>query len=278
MKKIFNRIAYWFCKLFGINNDNALVPLNKKQMWYGRVNDWKNLKVTEKDIICCKNNGIAGYMIEMAGDLPGTKDTWTDAWVKDIEEKYKKILKMTRSAGLWLFVSIVNDNMGQGKYGDTSPKLEKVLTLAQSLALIVKKNGKSGVVVQPVAETQTNGGRIFEKYCRGELCDFNLVYNGNGGFPSGTGGFQFRAVHPASITTKCPADALVISDHSKIIKELSQGGAYDGIVKRDKAEVWMNNILNVCKCNVIGYYAFLRSAYDKETISILGEFINKYGN
>lgn len=272
--KFINQIKYWFFKLFGIKND-SFIPLDEKQVWYGRVNDWKNLKETEKDIICCMNNGIAGYMIEMAGDLPGAQGAWTDEWVKDIEEKYKKLLKMTRSAGLWLFVSIVNDNMGQGKYGDTSPKLEKVLPMAQSLALIVKKNGKSGVVVQSVAETQTNGGRIFEKYCRGELCDFNLVYNGNGGFPSGTGGFQYCAVHPSSVTTKCPSDAFVISDHSKIIKELAQGGALDGVVKKDKASVWFNTVFNTSKCKVIGYYAFLRSAHDKETISVLGELIKK---
>ena len=276
--KIFNKLIYWLFKLFGITNETELTTLYEKQVWYGRVNDWKNLKATEKDIICCMNNGVAGYMIELAGDIPGKKgpQPWTDAWLKDIEEKYKKLVKMTRSAGLWLFVSIVNDNMGQGKYGDKSPKLEKVLAMAKSLALIVKKNGKLGVVVQPVAETQTTAGNIFEKYCRNELYNFPLVFNGNGGFPTGTCGFNFRAVHPSSTTKQCPSDAFVISDHSKLIKELAQGETYDGTIREDKCNTWFYTVFHISKCRVIGYYAFLRTKHDKKTITTLGKFLKKY--
>lgn len=268
-----NKLHYYFNKWFGIHESPK--DLSKKQIWYGRVNAWKNLKITEKDIIRCTKEGVTGYMIEMAGDFPNNPEAWKDPWLKDIEEKYKKVVKMCRAAGLWLFVSIVNDNMGQGKYGDTSPKLEKVLMMAQSLASIVKKNGTSNVIVQPVAETQTNGGKIFEKYCRNELCNFPLVYNGSGGFPSGTGGFNYRAVHPSTTTTVCPSDALVVSDHSKLIRELALGGAYNGSINPGKGNIWFDTVFNKSKCTIMGYYAFQRIEHDKDTITFFGEKARK---
>lgn len=268
-----NKLTYYFHKWFGIHAEPK--ELSKQQIWYGRVNAWKDLKITEKDIIRCAKEGLAGYMIEMAGDYPNNPNAWKEPWLKDIERKYEKIVKMTRAAGLWLFVSIVNDNMGQNKYGDTSPKLEKVLPMAQSLAAIVKKNGSSNIIVQSVAETQTNGGRIFEKYCRNELCNFILVYNGDGGFPNGTGGMNFRAVHPSSISTNCPADAFAISDHSKIIRELALGGAYNGSINPGKGRLLVDTIFNKSKCKVLGYYAFQRVEHDKDTISFFGEIARK---
>ena len=271
-----NKLIYYFNKWFGIDAGQKSISYTSKQVWYGRVNDWKDLKTTEKDIIRCAKEGVAGYMIEMAGDLPGTKSAWTNEWLADIEKKYKKLVKMTRAAGLWLFVSIVNDNMGQGKYGDKSPKLEKVLPMAQTLALAVKKNGPDGVFVQPVAETQTNGGRIFEKYCMNELYKFRLVYNGNGGFPTGTGGFEFRAVHPSGTKVKCPGDALAISDHSLLIRQLAKGGAMDGVANPAKVEEWAETVFKNSNCRVMGYYAFLRAQHDKETIKTLGGIAKKY--
>lgn len=273
-----NSIIYFFNKLFGIDAGQKSISYTSKQVWYGRVNDWKNLKATEKDIKLCMKRGVRGYMIELAGDLPnsGAKKAWTDDWFSEISAKYKKLVKMTRAAGLWLFVSIVNDNMGQGKYGDTSPKLEKVLPMAQSLALMVKKNGADGVIVQPVAETQTNGGRIFEKYCGGELYNFYLVYNGEGGFPKSPGGFQFRAVHPSGTKVKCPGDAFAISDHSALIRQLARGGAMDGVANAGKVAEWAETVFKNSNCRVLGYYAFLRSQHDKETINILGDLAKQY--
>ena len=276
MELVMNKITYYFNKWFGIQKDPKL--LSSKQIWYGRVNAWKDLKITEKDIIRCAKEGVAGYMIELAGDYPNNPEAWKDPWVEDIEKKYKKLVKMCRAAGLWLFVSIVNDNMGQGKYGDTSPKLDNVLIMAQTLAMIVKKNGTSNVIVQPVAETQTNAGRIFEKYCRNELCNFPLVYNGSGGFPSGTGGFNYRAVHPSTTITVCPSDALVISDHSKIIRELALLGSFNASINPGKAHIWADTVFNKSKCSIMGYYAFQRIQYDKDTISVLGEIANSYEN
>ena len=279
IKQIMNKLTYEKNKLLGKSAKRKSIAYSQKQVWYGRVNDWKDLKTTERDIICCFENGLSGYMIEMNGDLPGSsgaKKAWSKSWLKDIETKYAKLVKMTRAAGLWLFVSVVNDNMGKGKYGDTSPKLEKVMAQAQQLAQIIKKNGAGGVIVQPVAETQTAAGKNFETYCKKELSKFHLVYNGSGGFPKTLNGFEFRAVHPKSTTTTCPKDAFAVSDHGLIIVELAKDGKYDGTVNEKKADTWFNTVFKKCGCRVTGYYAFQRKKHDKDTIKILGKLMKKY--
>lgn len=270
------------------------ISYNSKQVWYGRVNDWKNMSVTRKDIEACVKYKVNGYMIEMSGDIPGSstyKNFWKDAWIKNIETCYKELVKRTRAAGMWLFVSIVNDNIGSGKYGQTGPKLDKVMNQAKKLVAIIKKYGSTGVLVQPVAETQTAAGRSFDNYCKTQLKGFNLVYNGSGGRPSNLGGMKFRAYHPASIETKVPKDAFAISDHGKIIRELSVKSGdpkkYDysilkksdtwpsSPVNKSKLEAWAKNIFTKCGCRVLGIYAFQRIAHDGSTIKYLGSLKRK---
>ena len=266
-----------------LKNGTVVKPMSigyaKKQTWYGRVNNWKNMSVTEKDIILCTGVGVSGYMIEMAGDLPGTTDAkrgWTKAWLNDIDKKYTQLVKMARAAGLWLFVSIVNDNMGQGKHGDISPRLAKVLPMAKQLAQIVKKNGTNNVIVQPVAEIQTSAGVEFQKYCQNELKKFTIVYNPNSGYNPKITGWKYKAVHPPKILTTCQKDTLVVSDHSMIIKELAADGKYDGTVNKSKLVLWFNKIFAKCGCRVVAYYAFQRKNHDKNTIKALGDSIKRY--
>lgn len=274
-----NSATYKENKKKGISAPRIPVAYSKKQVWYGRVNDWKNIKQTESDIICCAANNVTGYMIEMAGDLPdssGAKSCWTAAWLKDIEKKYASLVKMTRAAGMWLFVSVVNDNMGKGKYGDKAPKLEKVMKMAKQLVDIIVKYGHDGIIIQPVAETQTKSGKEFEAYCKKVLKKFHMVYNGNVGFPKSMGGFKYRAVHPKNTKLVCPKDALVISDHGLIIVELAKDGKYDGTAKKEKVVEWADTVFKKSGCRVMGYYAFQRSKGDSSTIKILGEVIKKY--
>lgn len=267
----------------------AAISYSKKQVWYGRVNDWKNMTVTRKDIEACVKYKVNGYMIEMAGDIPGTtywKNEWTQSWINSIEKCYKELVKRTRAAGMWLFVSIVNDNMGIKKYGHRGIPLSKVMKQARQLVAIVKKYGPTGVIVQPVAETQTAAGREFEKYCKTQLKNFKLVNNNDGGQPRGINGMNFRAYHPASINTKVPKDAFTISDHGMIIRELAatrtepRQYTYDILKKsntwpsstanKTKVNAWATNVFKKWGCRVLGFYAFQRIAHDANTIKIVG--------
>lgn len=267
---MWTNIIAWVTGLF---NRTRLRPLaiGGTQAWYGRVNRWMlSRSVLVRELNAMARAGVSGYMIEMSGWGRYSNQQWTDKWLKEVEREYNWLLGQCRARRLWLFVSIVNDNMGQGKYGDTGPKLEKVYGMAQRLVDIVKKAGKRNVFVQPVAETQTQAGKRFEQECVARLGGFQLVYNGSGGYPKGAaGGFQWFAVHPGKVNQPNPSNALVVSDHGLIIRELANG-SLDGPGNPAK----VSEFARLCKvkgCPVCGYYAFKHEKFDGKTIEALGK-------
>ena len=243
------------------------------QTWYGRVNRWPTSRETlRSELNLMKECGVSGYMIELAV-WNGVDDKWSDEWIARTEKSYRWLLRECRKRKIWLFVSIVNDNMGKGKYGDTGPALEQVYNQAKQLALIVKKYGPKGVIIQPVAETQTSAGQRFEQECKTELEEFTLVYNGNGGHPKSTPeGFHFRAVHPSHIASNVADDALVISDHGLIIRELAIDNWLESKSNPMKVKIWAEK-LRQQGIAVVGYYAFKYSDFDPDTIRVLGDAV-----
>ena len=249
------------------------IEQGKTQTWYGRVNRWTISKQTlRQELNLMKKCGVSGYMIEMANwGRYSDCEPWSEEWIKQIEESYRYLVKECRRRKLWLFVSVINDNMGKGKYGDKGPKLEAVYDSALPRIKIIKKYGQKGVIIQPVAETQTSAGQRFEQDCLRELNDFLLVYNGNGGHPSHTpDGYHFRATHPSHIVSSVDNDALVISDHGIIIRELSVDGGLESKGDPEKIQMWVNR-LQKQGIAVVGYYAFKYADFDPETIRALGK-------
>lgn len=257
-----------FLSLFGLLKP---AKIGKKFItMYGRVNTWitggwANLK---KDIDRCAKKGVDGYLIEMAGWA--RSDAWTGAWLSETDEAYKRALKRCRKKGIWLMVSIVNDNMGRGKYGDKGPSLQRVTEQAHVLCAIVKRNGPKNVIVQPVAATQTSAGVQFENHCMEQLGDkFIMVYNGSSGHPVDIpSGYQYRAHHPFKVNEDCPADAIVISDTGMIIGQLGEG--LDGPGKPGMLKAWTKRIRDQ-GCPVAGYYAFKYAGHDKAAIDAMGK-------
>ena len=243
------------------------------QTWYGRVNRWPTSRETlRSELNLMKECGVSGYMIELAV-WNGVDDKWSDEWIARTEKSYRWLLRECRKRKIWLCVSIVNDNMGKGKYGDTGPALEQVYNQAKQLAFIVKKYGPKGVIIQPVAETQTSAGQRFEQECKTELEEFTLVYNGNGGHPKSTPeGFHFRAVHPSHIASNVADDALVISDHGLIIRELAIDNGLESKGNPTKVKIWAEK-LRQQGIAVVGYYAFKYSDFDPDTIRALGDAV-----
>ena len=246
------------------NNSVRCSPLT----FYGRVNHWADSRAeltTELDLM--EEMHVDGYMIELSGW--GEKQ-WDGHWLRQTAHEYRWLLRQCRKRGLCLFVSVVNDNMGLHKYGDSGPALAEVEGAARKLVRIIRKAGAHGLFVQPVAETRTEAGVRFEQYCQDKLKDFVLVYNGEGGFPRNLPqGFRFRAVHPASITTDVPSKTFVISDHGKIIRELTVNGTLDGPADSLKLVTWVRRMWEK-NVSAIGYYAFQRSLTDTVAIKIMG--------
>lgn len=246
----------------------SLPKLDKDQLvMYGRVNTWaqgeKNLK---KDISAMRTYDVDGYMIEMMGWA--RYDAWTPQWLADTDKQYKILLDLCRKNGKWLFVSIVNDNMGTGKYGDPGIKLSQRMPQALELCQIVKKYGKDNVLVQPVAEIQTSAGRQFSQYCLNELAGFIMVYNGSGRATTLPGGYTYKAWHPMSISENPPRDTFVVSDTGPIILQLGNG--YDGPAKPDVLKAWSQRMQQL-GVPIVGYYAFKFNGHDKAAIKALGK-------
>ena len=125
--------------------------------------------------------------------------------------------------------------------------------------------------MQPVAETQTSAGRRFEQECCVRLQDFTLVYNGEGGAPKSIlEGFDFRAVHPSHTVSEVPTDALVVSDHGLIIRELSADRGLQSKGDPEKIKQWVDR-LSLQGVPVVGYYSFKYMDFDPDTIRALGQ-------
>lgn len=248
------------------------IEQGRTQVWYGRVNRWTTSRdMLRHELDLMKECGVSGYMIEMAGWAPHQQQPWDKRWLRMIGREYRHLLAECRKRDLWLFVSIVNDNMGKGKYGDTGPALEEVYDYAIQLAKIVKKSGSKDIVVQPVAETNTKAGKDFEQACLVLLDDFILVYNGEYGSPKHIPDqYRFRAIHPSHITSSVPNDALIISDHGLIIRELSTDGGLESEGDPEKVKNWVETLTEK-GVPVVGYYAFKYNGLDIATIQALGK-------
>ena len=275
IKKILNWIKNLFKKPAKKKELDQIV-VGKTQTWYGRVNTWwKDQSLWQKEMDCIVNSGGSGYMIELAGwqsHVAKSPAWWSDSWIKKQLGLYSDIHADAKKRGLWLFVSIVNDNMGSGKYGDKKQyTVENTYNKCVKLLEGVIKDGNANVVVQPVAETQTAAGKKFEAYAKLQLAakGFMTCYNGNGGHPTSSSGFNFFAVHPSKISAANPKTALVISDHGLIIRELNQGSKLvaHGDPNKIKTFVETNKKRG---CPVVGYYAFQVEDYDEGAIKALG--------
>lgn len=268
---ILRKIILFFKNLFKLHGKLKKIAVGSTQVWYGREGQWNtDLKLLSKELDVMEKYGVSGYIIEMTG---ASSHKWTDKWDKEIEEAYKYLLSECRARNMWLHISIANDNLGKGKYGDTGKRtIATEMARFKRFCKIVKDNGPKNVIVQPVAETQSAGGKQFEAYCKNELIGFLTCYNGNGGRPSGTNGMVYYAVHPAKISAKNPADALVISDHGQLIRELNQGGALYKHGDPNKIATWVKNNKAV-GVPVVGYYAFEIKDLDEGAIKALGKAV-----
>lgn len=248
------------------------IEQGKTQTWYGRVNRWTLSRSTLKqELDLMQECGVSGYMIELASWGRYSEQPWCEEWIKMVKKEYHHIVRECRKRDLWLFVSIVNDNMGKGKYGDPGISLESVYDYALELAEIVKKAKSHNIIIQPVAETNTEAGERFEAHCKEYLKEFTLVYNGSWGYPKHCpAGFDFRAVHPSHIVSAVPTDALVISDHGIIIRELSSDGGLESKGDPEKVKQWVDR-LTMQGVPVVGYYAFKYKEFDPATILSLGK-------
>jgi len=273
MKKILYTIISYLAPIMPRRAPPKLQP-GKTLTGYGRVNYWasKGKGTLRKDVVACAAAGVGCYTIEMGGWAETSAYRLVFGSDKRLEETIKLygwLVDQCRVLGLWLHVSIVNDNMGSGKYGDARVSLENGWDDAVKLLQCVRENGPKNVLAQPVGETQTSAGSRFEALACAELRDFDTV-NNHGSRPWGSAGMKYFAWHPFSIgdVAGAPREALIVSDTGKIIIEI--GGSLDGAANPGQIKKY----IGTCKargCLGAIYYAFLRQDHDAAAIKTIGE-------
>ena len=237
---------------------------------YGRVNYWYlDDGELDKDLARCKASGVDIYHIEYSGF--GPTNIYVNINTDKVRKTYKKLVKKIRALGMWLFVSVVNDNMGSGKYGDQKIPLSKLYNNALAELAFIKSCGSDNVIIQPVAETQTSVGTKFENDTKALLAGWTLVNNGSGGRPSGNNGMAYRAVHPANIKACSQyGNAIVSSDHGLLIRELAMDGSLNGPGSPQKIAEFLKNS-KAAGAPMCVYYAFQREKHDRGAIEAMGK-------
>ena len=247
---------------------------------YGAVNYWQTLSASDQ-AEAISSRGLDVYHIELL--------SWAEARtdIGAVKSKYKKLLSECRDRRVVLFISVFNDNSHLAKYGNT-PWVPAISYLHSALDIILAE-GPTGVIVQPVGETQTSLGSKFEGEARSRLAaaGFMTCYN-RGSRPTGApGGWNFAAYHPFHLGDKIPGGAVCVTDTGSIL--LSNGavnnsvaedqflilelGGYDKF-NPDTVKTYANKVLNTYHRPVI-LYGFLHKSIDKASLDALASVHQK---
>jgi len=183
-------------------------------------------------------------------------------------------VKMVRAAGMWLFVTVVNENSNDG-----FPSFETAMRCAAELVNVIRKNGNSNVIVQPVSERTSNTGKLFENFCLFELSNFDLVYGGYSvDVPEG---MKYKAIHPSSITELNPEGSFVICDNPKLLEEFGNEEfcrvhARNAYCKSHAAPGISSMFFNCIdvNCPVVCFYGPVGKMSNKELIQTIGGLVS----
>lgn len=197
----------------------------KNILGYGPVNHWASQDF-EKWLDAQVRNNVNWVTIEFfCWNSPQEDRSHYYENPDNLKKPYQKLVKECRKRNIVLMVSIVNDNKGSGKYGDDKKGLAYYKSQIRRGREIVLEEGPEGVVIQPVAETQTNEGQTFES----ETIDlahqkgFKTCWNNNSR-PTNSNGCTYFAYHPSSTSDIGVEGGIIVVDHGQILRELSKNG------------------------------------------------------
>lgn len=192
---------------------------------YGPVNHWASQDF-EKWLNFQVQNNVNWATIEFFcwNDLNDDQSGYYNN-PEALREPYRKLIKECRKRKIVLLVSIVNDNKGSGKYGDNKKGLAYYKSQTRRGREIIFEEGPEGIVIQPVAETQTNEGQAFESetIALAHQNGFKTCWNNNSR-PTNSNGCTYFTYHPPSTSNIGAAGSIVVVDHGQILRELSKDG------------------------------------------------------
>lgn len=239
--------------------------------FYGRANLWcaAGEAVLKQDVDLCARAGV-GYMIELAGWRAGETAFSSAQNLENTIAMYNRLIGWCRAAGIPLFVSVVNWNITQTKYGNKGVPFTSIVPTAKKLAEAVFAAGPAGQIVQPVAETGKDDAAVeFEKWCGNLFREWQLCYNGGSRPKAPKYGWPLFAYHPNSTGATVPVGCLAVSDTGTIIRELAADGTLEGAGNPAKIKAWFEKCRRA-GARGAGYYAFLREQTDADSVAACG--------
>ena len=243
---------------------------------YGRANAWADdIDATCADLEAMADAGDDLYTIELGG-ARDFANVGQAEWIGIVGQAYPRLMLKARELGITVLVSIANDNSGSGKYGQDGPKLANMTAFSMQLVSLVDSVGPENVILQPVAETQTSGGRWLEEYAVERLLPsgFVMAYNGDKGSPSSKPSWAtWRVWHPFDIF-EVPqgdmSDCIVVSDTGRIVRKLG-GGTLDGAGDPVALKAWARNMRDAGAVAAIYYVFRYAGPIDKPSMHAMAE-------
>lgn len=226
---MWQKIVDWFNSLFGGSNVafEKFADASKPFTGYGLVNNWsvQNAESYMDKLVKANVDCMAFEFFEWSSP---DKFAATD----DLLKKFEKYVDLAKSKKMLLYVTILNSNIGSGKYGDPGIPSNKYTTqlykVADKLAGWMKKH--PNIFVTPCGEggaqsKMATHDKKFQEYCKSIMPRSQMVNNW-ASRPKTTDGMAFLCQHPSGVKAALTSMSWIMSDHGLFIAELNGGGLY----------------------------------------------------
>lgn len=215
------------------------VDTSKPFTGYGLVNNWSS-QDPEKFLSALSSNGIPCMAFEFFEWSSPEKFAQVDTLIA----KFKKYIDISQSKKIILYATILNSNLGSGKYGDAGitadkydAQIKKVIAQFSSWMKVY-----TNIYVTPVGEGGSQSktaayDKSLQSLCKSTM-PLNRLVNNWGARPTGKDGMAFFCQHPASTATNPTSGCWVMSDHSTIINQLNGGTGLYGKCNYDVTKAY----------------------------------------
>jgi len=206
---------------------------------YGLVNNW-SAQDPEEFLSALSSNGIPCMAFEFFEWSSPEKFDQVDTLIA----KFKKYIDISQSKKIILYATILNSNLGSGKYGDAGitadkydAQIKKVIAQFASWMKVY-----TNIYVTPVGEGGSQSrteayDKSLQSLCKSTM-PLNRLVNNWGARPTGKDGMAFFCQHPASTATNPTSGCWVMSDHSTIINQLNGGTGLYGKCNYDVTKAY----------------------------------------
>lgn len=238
---------------------------------YGPVNYWMNV---DSAVLAQKlsENGLTATQVEFLGmGEIGYYDNPASLFAK-----FKTFAENMRASNITMFVNVVNWNKGKsGKDPSICEARYSDAWFQNILNFLKNEIGAEKIILQPASEWGGSCGDKAQRWHNMVVQQWNGSISWNKGARPKTSPSPdfYIEYHPFSTNENYPRGAIVTTDTSKILAELSKTGKREGFANPGKLEAYARNVHN--SGSGFFYYGFGHQSIDFEAIEALGRVMGK---